>query len=272
MRKIDNKFFLRFVWSVGLFLFVQSANQCFAQWEVKELHTLSGKVTGSDMVIVGKLDKEPNNEIVWLVTEKGGGNRIIILDGVTGEMKWHSEPFFKIFPSSLKIADVDGDNINELIFAGQQTALDAITMYTISHGKLKSVEPTALRQSAERNDTPPQTQNTTENTRSLQETSKPAATAEPPVVQPEPVQPLPDHISSDIPYSLPKKAYVEINIFNGTGDIVRTLVKHDSDEGDFIASWDGTDDKGVKLPLGTYFYTVVVGKTTQVRKPVIFRQ
>jgi len=64
-----------------------------------------------------------------------------------------------------------------------------------------------------------------------------------------------------IVYDVPEPQTVEVNIFDFGMNRVRTLREEESDGRQEIA-WDGTDASGLRLPTGTYLYTVEVGGTT----------
>jgi hypothetical protein len=291
MRKTDFDFFLRLgSFIVGVLLLSFPLDHCDAQWDVRELVTLSGKISGSEMVVVGDLDGHPGNEIVWLIAEQTGGNRIMIVNGESGEIKWRSKTFFKIFPSSVKIGDIGGNNHNKLIFTGQLTSFDPISMYLVRYTQESYTDESAA-QIPDTSHPVTQGENLSPNSTTAQSDAKPVTTPEVHPSAPEqkqdvaakvestptltvpkaPVHFLPDNISATIAYSVTEKSPVRVDIFDGTGDIVRTLVKEDTEPGKFSKVWDGTDDKGHKLPFGTYFYTVAVGKIVQVRKPILFQ-
>jgi hypothetical protein len=201
-----------------------------------------------------------------------------------------------MFPTSLKIADVDGDSVNEFIFSGQLTSFDPITLYVVSSTQETASESPAKTQSSESNNIAEQLEKKKENTPPPVTEAKPVATTESkpqqvvqqqstsstkhdsisaqvskPSQPSQPVHYLPDNISAVIPYSVAEKSSARIEIFNGTGDMVRTLMSEESEAGNFTKVWDGTDDKGNKVPVGTYFYTVTIGKVTQVRKSIVFQ-
>jgi hypothetical protein len=64
-----------------------------------------------------------------------------------------------------------------------------------------------------------------------------------------------------IVYDVPEPQTVEVNIYDFGMNRVRTLREEESDGQQEIA-WDGTDASGLRLPTGTYLYTVEVGGTT----------
>ena len=64
-------------------------------------------------------------------------------------------------------------------------------------------------------------------------------------------------------YNLLDDAYkVNINIYDGFGNVVKTYDNLDSSKGDHKLSWDFTDNKGEKLPSGNYTFEVVANAST----------
>ena len=248
--------------SVILIIITGSLTPLLSQWEVKDLHTLSGKITASDEVVVGNLAGGTTPDIVWVVSGKKGDDRLMILNGTDGEIKWKSNSYYKIFTSTVKIADVDGDGRNELLFTAIPTEDDAVTLYVVAnkqgmYTQTPKPQPTTSGSSSPNSNPPPSDIKSVANMEQ-----------QPP---PVPVQYLGDNVSASIPYSVKSKSVVEVEIFSGTGDIVRNLVKEETAPGDYTKTWDGRDENGKKLPVGTYFYKVTVGTTTQARKQVAFK-
>ena len=246
-----------------------SLTMLLTQWNVREFHTLSGKITTSEEVVVGNLDGSPTSEIVWIVGGKKGDYRVLILNGVDGEVKWRSDPYFKIFSPTVKIADIDGDNRNELIFTAIATEQDAISMYVVSYQEGRFVETQRPRVSPEATTNGVTTPKTIQSPAPSQSDKKPPASTD--VKMEVPPTLLPDNFSAVIPYSVSEKALVQIAIFGGTGEVVRTLLREDIQPGEYSKTWDGKDDEGKKLSVGTYFYKVTVGTNTFARKPIISR-
>jgi hypothetical protein len=71
--------------------------------------------------------------------------------------------------------------------------------------------------------------------------------------------------------SLPKASHVKMEIFNIVGQRVRTLLDEDMRAGVFVVDWDGKDDKGVSVSSGVYFYRVVAGNFSDIKKMVLLR-
>ena len=79
-----------------------------------------------------------------------------------------------------------------------------------------------------------------------------------------------------IPYRLAEDAFVTLTIYNGSGQVVRTL-----DIGHQVASiyesrskaayWDGRNDIGESVASGVYFYTLTAGDFSATRKMLILK-
>ncbi|RMH65888.1 MAG: hypothetical protein D6685_05465 [Bacteroidetes bacterium] len=63
-------------------------------------------------------------------------------------------------------------------------------------------------------------------------------------------------------YRLDREASVEIRLFDFGMNLVRTLVDERQPPGEREVVWDGTDDGGLRVANGPYFYTVDVGGET----------
>lgn len=77
---------------------------------------------------------------------------------------------------------------------------------------------------------------------------------------PNPFVPSQDQVVR-IVYEVPAPQTVEVNIYDFAMNRVRTLSEQES-TGQQEIVWDGTDDSGLRLPTGTYLYTVKVGGKT----------
>ena len=61
-------------------------------------------------------------------------------------------------------------------------------------------------------------------------------------------------------YELDKEDYVELNICDISGRIVKTLVNNKQNNGTKIVRWDGNDENGNSLQAGIYIYKLQIGK------------
>jgi hypothetical protein len=84
---------------------------------------------------------------------------------------------------------------------------------------------------------------------------------------PNPFNPL-----TTIEFEMPERAIVNLEIFNILGRIVRTLVyREELFPGSYRVTWDGTDDKGLQVATGVYFYRIRTGSFTQTKKMVLLK-
>jgi flagellar hook assembly protein FlgD len=52
---------------------------------------------------------------------------------------------------------------------------------------------------------------------------------------------------------------VSLRIYNVVGQVVRTLVAEQQSAGRYTVRWNGTDDRGVSVSSGIYFYQITAG-------------
>jgi len=78
--------------------------------------------------------------------------------------------------------------------------------------------------------------------------------------------PNPFNPSTTICFVLPNRERVKISVFDVTGREVRTLTNQSFNEGKHSIVWDGSDDQGVLLPSGIYFYRLDAGTFSAIRK------
>jgi len=71
--------------------------------------------------------------------------------------------------------------------------------------------------------------------------------------------------------SLPSETYVSFVIYNVAGQKVRTLMDEVLPAGSQTIIWDGTNDRGLPLSGGIYFYRVVAGKNVVTRKMMLLK-
>nr|MBN2276110.1 T9SS type A sorting domain-containing protein [candidate division Zixibacteria bacterium] len=69
-----------------------------------------------------------------------------------------------------------------------------------------------------------------------------------------------------IEYSIPSSEHVRIDIVNINGQKIRTLVNQTMGPGDYSVEWDATDDDGVEVATGVYFYRFNAGKASRTMK------
>jgi hypothetical protein len=72
-----------------------------------------------------------------------------------------------------------------------------------------------------------------------------------------------------IEYSVLEADHVELNLYDASGALLRSLVAESKQPGDYTVSWDGRDAHGKRLPSGTYFYELKIGGAQASSKKMI---
>jgi hypothetical protein len=83
--------------------------------------------------------------------------------------------------------------------------------------------------------------------------------------------PNPFNPATTIRYALPRRSHVHVAVHDILGKQVRCLVDQVQPPGHKMVVWDGTDDLGIGVGAGLYFYTLNVGSFTQTRKALLIR-
>lgn len=81
--------------------------------------------------------------------------------------------------------------------------------------------------------------------------------------------PNPFNPTTSISYSVPVSNNVTIEIFNEVGQKVKTLVNRYVTPGTYTVVWDGTNEKGITVPSGIYFYKMTSSHYTNVKKMIL---
>jgi hypothetical protein len=69
--------------------------------------------------------------------------------------------------------------------------------------------------------------------------------------------PNPFNPVTTIPFALPSQSHITIKVYNITGQKVKTLVNGTMDGGRHQVSWDGKDERGIKVSSGLYIYRMI---------------
>jgi hypothetical protein len=83
--------------------------------------------------------------------------------------------------------------------------------------------------------------------------------------------PNPFNPETTIKYQLAESAPVQLRIYNIVGQVVRTLVSEQQAAGRYQIRWNGTDDRGVAVSSGIYFYQVSAGKFQDVKRLMLLK-
>jgi hypothetical protein len=83
--------------------------------------------------------------------------------------------------------------------------------------------------------------------------------------------PNPFNPSTTIQYEIPGAGKVEIQIFNITGQLVKTIENRHNTGGSYLIMWDGNNEAEVKVASGLYLYSVTYEHTTQSKKMILVK-
>lgn len=83
--------------------------------------------------------------------------------------------------------------------------------------------------------------------------------------------PNPFSAGTSIKCFLPAANVVTIEIFNVSGQRIKTLVDREKRKGFFVAEWDGRDTKGNFVSSGVYLCKITVQQKTLARKMILLR-
>jgi len=84
--------------------------------------------------------------------------------------------------------------------------------------------------------------------------------------------PNPFNPATTIKYALPEASQVRLEVFNTVGQVVRTMVDAHQNAGRYVVQWDATNDNGVNLSSGIYFYRLQVeGNYLEVKKMLLLK-
>jgi len=78
-------------------------------------------------------------------------------------------------------------------------------------------------------------------------------------------------IRFDVPERLAEGTPVQLRIYNILGELVRTLVDEKKFPGQYVAQWDGRNDRGEYVSAGIYIYRLQAGNFTETRRMVLMK-
>jgi hypothetical protein len=83
--------------------------------------------------------------------------------------------------------------------------------------------------------------------------------------------PNPFNPVTTIEYSLARRSYVTIDVYNILGRWVRKLVDRDESAGSYTITWDGRSESGQSVSTGVYLYRFQAGEHLQTKKMVLLK-
>jgi hypothetical protein len=83
--------------------------------------------------------------------------------------------------------------------------------------------------------------------------------------------PNPFNPETTIKYNVASGSNVSLRIYNVVGQVVRTLVAEQQNAGRYTVRWNGSDDRGVSVSSGIYFYQISAGDFSDVKKLMLLK-
>ena len=86
-----------------------------------------------------------------------------------------------------------------------------------------------------------------------------------------PNYPNPFNPETTISFDMPKKGKARLDIYNVKGQLINTLFDGIAEYGKTNLVWNGTDDNGVAVSSGVYFYRLSTDKHTETKKMMLMK-
>ncbi len=83
--------------------------------------------------------------------------------------------------------------------------------------------------------------------------------------------PNPFNPSTNISYQLPDNGHVKLTVFNLSGQTIKKLINGNQASGTYKVKWDATDEKGLSVPSGVYYYQFQTEDYQETRKMLLIR-
>jgi len=83
--------------------------------------------------------------------------------------------------------------------------------------------------------------------------------------------PNPFNPTTEIGFELPEEGRVELNVYDVSGKLVKTLVEGEKEAAYHTVYWNGTDNAGKVLPSGVYVYTLKAGNHSESKTMILLR-
>ena len=193
------------------------------------------------------MDEDPNEELVYF---NPAPDRIVIFDGISGNIDWDSGEWDYIgiagyigsdgqLRGNSPFCDINNDGIKEITFRGQQYVGAPFTIYVVGNGGY-GVMPGGGQSL-------PKIHVLSQNF-------------------PNPFNP-----STTIQYSITSPDKVSIRIYNSLGQEITTVVDEFKQAGDHAVVWNGQDRYGKSVASGTYFYQMQVGDYLSAKKAILVK-
>lgn len=77
--------------------------------------------------------------------------------------------------------------------------------------------------------------------------------------------------TTTIKYFVKIPGFVQVDIFDLSGNMIKNLVKETMAPGENNVIWSGDDEKGNRVPSGTYFYKIRNGDLSQIKTMILLK-
>ena len=86
-----------------------------------------------------------------------------------------------------------------------------------------------------------------------------------------PASPNPCHGLTTLSFSLATSQIVRAEVYNLSGERIRTILNGPRAAGRYSVAWDGNDERGAPEPSGIYFFRVGIGNLGRLQKITVLR-
>jgi hypothetical protein len=83
--------------------------------------------------------------------------------------------------------------------------------------------------------------------------------------------PNPFNPATVIKFNVPKSGHAALRVFNLSGQVVKTLVDREMEQGSYSVTWSGLDDHGNEVASGVYFYQLEAAGKRATKKMVMLK-
>ena len=83
--------------------------------------------------------------------------------------------------------------------------------------------------------------------------------------------PNPFNPNTTIKYYIPRKAYVNITIYDMIGNVIKNLVNENQNYGYKSVQWNATNNQGEPVSAGVYFYRIQAGDYVDTKKMIFLK-
>lgn len=83
--------------------------------------------------------------------------------------------------------------------------------------------------------------------------------------------PNPFRFSTEIPFEISKPQWIDLKIYNLSGNEIRTLASKTYPAGEYKLTWDGKNVNGQQVAPGVYYYVLTAGSQVEAKKMIYVR-